>query len=133
MIRRPHFLNPLLQPDTPSHILRVERSGVPLAWSLEPAFDAASRRIGLLGRATMADDTAMIIAPCSSVHTFFMKFTIDVAFVDRDGIVLKRYRSLGPWRVAFALGAFAAVELVAGRLDRSGVRTGDRLLIDPVS
>jgi uncharacterized membrane protein (UPF0127 family) len=58
-----------------------------------------------------------------------MRFTIDVAFVDRQGQVLKVYRRLKPWRVGLRTSAFAAVELTEDGLRRSGVEPGDRLVL----
>jgi uncharacterized protein len=58
-----------------------------------------------------------------------MQFAIDVAFVDRDGQVLRLKTSVRPWRLAFALGAFAVVELGAGELRRANTQRGDRLLV----
>ena len=72
----------------------------------------------------------MILAPCSSVHTFFMKFPIDIIFVARDGRVLKIRARCGPWRLAFGLGAFAVIELAAGAVDASQTTVGDRLTIE---
>jgi len=56
-----------------------------------------------------------------------MRFTIDVAFAARDGRVLKTYSALRPWRIGLAAGAYAAIELPAGTLSRSGTRRGDTL------
>lgn len=67
----------------------------------------------------------MVIAPCSAVHTFFMRFAIDVLFVARDGRALKIYVALPPWRLAFGFGAFAVIELAAGALELSDTRVGD--------
>ena len=69
----------------------------------------------------------MIIAPCSSVHTFFMRMSIDIAFASRDGRVLKTYAGRPAWRIGFALGAFAAIELPVGTLARTHTKRGDRL------
>jgi len=79
----------------------------------------------------MAEGSAIIIAPCSAVHTFFMRFSIDVVFAARDGRVLKARRGVSPWRVAAAWRAFAAIELPAGTIERTGTRHGDRLEIAP--
>jgi uncharacterized membrane protein (UPF0127 family) len=86
--------------------------------------DAASGR-GLLGRDTLDDGAALIIAPCSAIHTFSMRFAIDVVFVARDGRVLKTYSAVGPRRIAFSIGAFAVVELPAGAIARSQTRVGE--------
>ena len=56
-----------------------------------------------------------------------MRFAIDVAFMSKDGRVLKVYHALGPWRVAGALRAHAAIELPPGTLMEADVRPGDRL------
>lgn len=100
-----------------------------LASDVRAAVDSRSRRTGLLGRRDFPEGSALIIAPTSAIHTCFMRFPIDVAFVRRDGRVVKARRSLAPWRMAAALGAFAAVELPAGTLDRCRTGTGDVLQI----
>jgi uncharacterized membrane protein (UPF0127 family) len=102
-----------------------------LAVEIEPAFDSKSRNRGLLGRARLDEGSALILAPCSSIHTFFMRFAIDVLFVRKDGRVVKMYSALPAWRIAFALGAFAAIELPAGRAAASDTRSGDTVLLAP--
>jgi uncharacterized protein len=109
--------------------LRHASSGQLVASTLIAAFDRATRNKGLLGRHALAPGSAMILAPCSSVHTFFMKFPIDIVFVARDGRVVKIRSRCGPWRLAFGVGAFAVIELPAGAVEASGTRVGDRLTI----
>ena len=122
-----HFLAPLVAHPGLSCVLRNERTGETLAAALEAFFDSASRRRGLLGRNQLAPGCAAILAPCNSVHTFFMRFPIDVLFVRRDGFVTKVCPDLKPWRAAVALRAFAAIELAAGATRTAGTRPGDRL------
>lgn len=100
-----------------------------VATHLMPAFDSASRRTGLLKYDTMPAGAAMIIAPCSAVHTFRMRFPIDVAFVAKDGRVLKVRHAVRPSRIAAAMRAFAVVELAAGSLARADTRPGDTLAV----
>ena len=107
--------------------LRNARHAGIVARTIETAFDSPTRNRGLLGRSSLADDQALILAPCSSIHTFFMQFAIDVAFVDREGRVLRVRKALGPWRLQVAFGAFAVIEFASGSLDRSDTRSGDRL------
>jgi uncharacterized membrane protein (UPF0127 family) len=109
--------------------LRNERTGESLATRLEGAFDSATRRRGLLGRIEFPYGAGLVIAPCSGIHTFFMSFVIDVVFAARDGRVMKMYRSLPAWRIAFAIGAYAAIELPAGTLVRLDTRIDDRLAV----
>jgi uncharacterized membrane protein (UPF0127 family) len=96
------------------------------------AGDSASRRKGLLGR-TSIDDEALVLAPCSAVHTWFMRFPIDVLFVDRGGVVRKCVANVRPWRIAGAWRAFAAIELPAGTIARAGVARGSRIEARPAS
>jgi uncharacterized membrane protein (UPF0127 family) len=96
-----------------------------LATTLLPAFDRRSRNDGLLGREGLPSGTALVLAPCQAVHTWFMRFPIDIVFVSKAGRVLKVKRAVGPWRLAFGFGAFAVIEFSAG--GASGVDPGHRL------
>ena len=125
------FLTPLLKNPGGAYRLQNMRSGHVLAGHLMAAFDSKSRRRGLLGQDSLGEGSAMLIAPCNAVHTFFMRFPIDVTFVARNGRVLKVRRELRPWRLAAALRGFVAVELPAGTLDSSDTRPGDTLAIVP--
>jgi uncharacterized membrane protein (UPF0127 family) len=109
--------------------LRNARHNGDVARVIETAFDSPARNKGLLGRPELAGETALILAPCNSIHTFFMKFAIDVAFVDRRGTIVRQRAAVGPWRIQVALGAFAVVELAAGTLARANTEPGDRLLL----
>lgn len=110
------FLDELVaRPDAPFQLVHP-RTGRLLATRLETAFDSKARNRGLLGREGLAPGSALILAPCNTVHTFFMRFPIDVLFVGRDGRVVKVCRHVKPWRVAAAVSAFATVEFAAGEL-----------------
>jgi uncharacterized membrane protein (UPF0127 family) len=101
-----------------------------VATEVEVADDRATRRKGLLGRDHLDPEAALVLTPCFSVHTAFMQFPIDVVFVDRNGIVLKVVRRMGPWRIAAAWGAHTVIELAAGAMAGArDVRVGDRLYI----
>ena len=128
-----HFLRPLLGNDAAASLLVNERTGSVLAADLEAALDSRSRRRGLLGRDGLAEHHALVLAPCNAVHTFFMRFPIDVLFVARDGRVLKIVERIGAWRVAASLRAFATIELPAGALRRAGVARGDCVAIRPAA
>lgn len=130
---KPHFLAPLLSKDSRNYILRNERTGHAVAARLEMAFDSAARRKGLLGRTGLDEGSALIIAPCNAVHTFFMRFTIDVAFVNRQGRVVRGSRQIRPWGIGVGLGAWAAIELPAGTLASSETRAGDWFVLEPSS
>ncbi len=117
--------------NTPSDRLRIrlESTGQAIATHVETAFDSTSRRRGLLGRDTLEENFALIIAPCGAIHTLFMQFAIDAVFVDRSGRVVKACRTLSPWRIGVGLGAYATIELCAGTIARFNISRGDRLLV----
>jgi uncharacterized membrane protein (UPF0127 family) len=94
---------------------------------LEAAFDSATRKKGLLGRDRLEPGAGLVIAPCSGVHTFFMRFPIDVVFAARDGRVVKVSHAVKPWRLALAMAAFCVIELPAGTAAQCETRAGDRL------
>jgi uncharacterized membrane protein (UPF0127 family) len=129
-VGRPHFLEPLLKgPYTDAYAVVVERLGTPIATTVEGAFDSATRNRGLLGRSIMPEGLAMIIAPSNAIHTWFMRFPIDIVFARRDGRVVKIRQHVKPWRIAVSWRAFAAIELAAGTADRHKLIPGDRLTI----
>lgn len=90
-----------------------------------------ARLRGLLGRKGLAPGNALIIKPCNSVHTWFMRFNIDVLFVGRSGRVVKVIENLPPFKVAAARVAACAVELPAGTVREHGVKPGDLLEVIP--
>jgi len=123
----PSFLAPLLDPAAGPMMLRNVRTGAIVADRLITAFDSASRRTGLLKHAGLIPGEAMVIAPTNAIHTFFMRFAIDVAFVDRDGYVVKICEALKPWRVTAAWSGHAVIETAARSLGASETVVGDRL------
>jgi uncharacterized membrane protein (UPF0127 family) len=123
------FLNPLLRPGAKGLRLQNTRNGRVVADDLVGAFDSATRNKGLLQRESLPDGTALIIAPCSAVHTFFMKFAIDIAFVSKDGRVVKVRTAVPAWRMTGSLRSFCVIELAAGSLARCETLVGDRLEI----
>ena len=125
------FLRPLVRSPRSNHTIRNTRNGRVLANDVIAAFDSRTRRVGLLQHSTFPEGSAMLIAPSNAIHTFFMRFPIDIAFVTRDGRIVKTHASLRPWRVAAAFSAYAVVELPAGTLARNDTASGDILSIEP--
>lgn len=62
-----------------------------------------SRTIGLLKYKSIADNKALIISPCNSIHTCFMRFSISVIFVDKNYKVIKYFKNVTPWKCHFSL------------------------------
>ena len=124
------FLTPLLKGDPNGLVLRNLRTGTIVASQLLPAFDSETRRTGLLKHTGLPEGAAMFIAPTNAIHTFFMKFPIDVAFVAKNGRVVKIKPALPAWRMAAAWGGYAVIEMAAGSFERPGRTAGDALVIE---
>jgi len=73
----------------------------------------------------------MLIDRAGSVHMFFMRFPIDVVFLDRSKTVVIVVHELRPWRAAGARRAVAALELPAGTAARLGLAAGETLVLEP--
>jgi uncharacterized membrane protein (UPF0127 family) len=106
--------------------------GTVLASSLEIADTAASRNKGLLSRDGLAPDGGLWIIPCQSVHTFFMRFTIDLVYLDSRKRVKKVRSAVGAGRISFCLTAQSVIELPAGTVLETRTQAGDTLVIEPV-
>ena len=85
---------------------------------------------GLMGRRPLPDGQGLLLKPCTSVHTFFMRFPIDVIFLDRTSKVVKIIPAMKPWRAALGgRGAHSALELNGGSAEAAGLEVGDTLAI----
>lgn len=114
------------------YALLNRRSGTVLAPQLELANSPLRRMCGLLGRRSLPQGGGMRFEPGGSIHTFFMRFTIDVVFLDREGHVAKLVPDLRPWRFTASRGASSVVELPAETIARHDVRVGDPLAVQPL-
>ena len=95
--------------------------------AVEVADRAVERMRGLLGRVALDADHALWLEPCNAVHTFGMRFPIDVVFIDGRGCVLSIHRNVGSARVLVCWRARAALEMCAHAAQASRVEVGDRL------
>jgi uncharacterized membrane protein (UPF0127 family) len=110
--------------------------GTVLCNRLEDAGGLAGQSRGLLGRSGLEPDQGMLFetgrfTPFMWMHMFFMRFAIDIVFLDRRGRVLKIDHSLKPWRVSSVVfGARKALELAAGAAERSGTEMRDEIELE---
>ncbi len=86
-----------------------------------------ARMRGLLGRSDLPRGEGILLRPAGSIHTFFMRFPIDVVFLDRENRVVDVERELVPWRTAKRRGAKAVLELAAGTTAEIGLQSGAQL------
>jgi uncharacterized membrane protein (UPF0127 family) len=96
----------------------------PMPLSVRHARGFWPRLAGLLGAPQLRRGEALLLAPCRSVHTWFMAYRIDVVFVDRAGRVMRVARDVAPWRIVSCAGAHAVLELRAGEAVRYGLAPG---------
>jgi uncharacterized protein len=89
-----------------------------------------TRMRGLLGRKGLEAGQAMVIKSCTSVHTFFMQFTIDVVFVDKNNRVVKTISNLRPWRFTpFYPAASYCIEFPAGTISARSITSGTEVAL----
>ena len=101
--------------------------GTTLGSNILLASSSRERRTGLLKHSRLEEGHGLWIIPCEGVHTFFMKFAIDVLYLDRKHRVRKVVPDLQPWRLSLSLPAHSVLELPAGTASRSLTVAGDQL------
>ena len=109
------------------------RTCEPVATSLDLAVTRRLRRRGLLGRDHLDASAALMLEPCAAVHTAFMRFHLDLVFVNRGGYTVKIVEDVPPWRIALSTRAHAVIEMAAGSLRGLDLLLGDRLYVLPAS
>lgn len=90
-----------------------------------------ARLSGWMFRARPGEDEALLLTPCDSIHTCFMRFPIDILFLDPDGLILARYDRVAPWKyIPRIRGARSAIEFPGGTLHPAAA-PGARLSLAP--
>jgi uncharacterized membrane protein (UPF0127 family) len=106
-------------------------NGVVVAERVLVATRHVERAIGLLRRRDLPPGEALWIMPCRGVHTWGMRFVIDVIALDPAGLIVDAVSSLGPWRIRLPRpGSFSVLELSAGSLLRTNTRLGHRIRLE---
>ena len=108
-------------------LVRNITRGTTLGDSIDKADTSAKRRTGLLKHTGLDQGEGLWIVPCESIHMFFMKFALDVIYIDRKHRVKKVVRNLKPWGMSACLSAHSVLELPVGTIDRTGTQPGDEL------
>jgi uncharacterized protein len=118
----------IMRPSEPKMIVNLTSESV-VCEQATIADRAVTRMRGLLGRRALPSGEGLLLRPAPSIHTAFMRFPIDVVFLDGDLRVLKVVQRLAPWRTASALSAKAVLELAAGESARRELELADRLAV----
>src|SRR6185369_14006366 len=104
-----------------------------LATAADMADTSAKRRTGLLKHTRLEPGDGLWIVPCESVHTFFMKFAIDLVYLDKKNKVKKVRHAVPAWRLSACLTAHSILELPAGTAEKSGTLPGDELVMEKLN
>jgi uncharacterized membrane protein (UPF0127 family) len=110
--------------------VRNQTRNTVLGGAVDIADSSQKRRTGLLKHTRLEEGEGLWIVPCESVHTFFMKFAIDLVYLDKNKKVRKVRSAVPPWRLSACLSAHSILELPAGTIERTGTRPGDELSIE---
>ena len=110
--------------------MRNQTRNTVLADAADMADTSEKRRTGLLKHERLERGEGLWIVPCESVHTFFMKFPIDLVYLDKKKIVRKVRNAVPAWRVSACLTAHSILELPAGTIEQTGTRVGDELTVE---
>ena len=111
--------------------VRNTTRGSILGESIRIADTSLTRLFGLLSRSGLDAGEGLWIQPSSGVHTFFMRFPIDVVGLDRERNVVKLWPHLRPWRVtSIHMSIRTVIELPAGRIATTATQLGDQLAFD---
>ena len=89
------------------------------------------RMRGLLGRSSLGEGRAMYLAPCGSIHTFFMRFSIDLVFLSKQMTVKRIVRGVRPNRiVSGGCKAWSVLEMESGWFPSDALHEGDEVSVD---
>jgi uncharacterized protein len=111
-------------------LVRNQTRGTVLGDAVDVADTSSTRRTGLLKHDRLDPGTGLWIVPCESVHTFFMKFPIDLVYVNKQKIVCKVRHAVPAWRMSMCLAARSILELPAGMAERTQTQPGDQLVFE---
>lgn len=116
------------EPGTRRLVVRNRTRGTTVAENVRLADTPRARRVGLLAQAALEPGEGLWIYPTQAIHTFGMRFPIDVAFLDRHLRVKRVYHRMPPFRLTrLVWGARSVLELAAGILAHTGIEVGDEL------
>ncbi len=107
--------------------------GTSIGDAIDCAESSAERRTGLLRHTKLNEGEGLWIVPCEAVHTFFMKFALDLIYLDRKKRVRGVRQAVAPWRMSMCFAAHSVIELPVGTIERTGTRPGDQVEISAPS
>lgn len=101
-----------------------------IADAIKVADNFVTRTFGLIPKSSLKEGEGLMIKPCCSIHTFFMKFAIDVLFVNQKNEVVALYENVKPWRILpVHFSSQYVIELPAGEITKKGIEKYDALTL----
>lgn len=95
---------------------------------IEVADNFLTRFMGLMGRKVLPNGHGLLISPCNSVHMCFMRFAIDIVYIDENYNVLKAVKNLKPWvGMSICWKAWGVIELPTGSIEQYNISSGDKI------
>lgn len=113
--------------------MRNQTRDTVLGQAIDVADSSTTRRTGLLKHERLEPGTGLWIRPCEAVHTFFMKFPIDLVYLDKRRKVRKVRNAVPAWRLSGCLSAESVLELPAGTIRQTSTQPGDELVFEKVN
>jgi uncharacterized membrane protein (UPF0127 family) len=110
--------------------IRNVTKGTTLADRADIADTSPARQRGLLKHTGLAEGEGLWIVPCEGVHSFFMKFAIDVVFINKKRVVVKVRPNMVKSRLALSFRAHSTIELPVGMIEKSRTAAGDQLELE---
>ncbi len=108
---------------------KIKKNYPPL--HVEVADSFLKRLMGLMGRKYLAVGNGLLLIPCNSIHMMFMRFAIDVIYLDKDYKIIKLVKRLKPWLgISICRKAYCAIEVTGGMIDSYKYAVGDKLIVD---
>ena len=105
----------------------IKNKNICVAQKVKEATSFQDRLVGLMFREKMNDFDALLISPCNSIHTCFMKYPIDVLFLDRNNKIVHMIKSMKPWRFSsLYLKSKKVLELNSGKISKE-IEIGDEV------
>jgi uncharacterized membrane protein (UPF0127 family) len=102
--------------------------GTTIADAARRAANFLARGRGLMLAPPLPEGGGLVLEPCNSIHMFFMRYPLDILFLNKEGAVVFMYKGIKPWRVGRVVrGARMAVELPVGTIEESKTELGDQI------
>ena len=118
---------------SPKRLINTTKANSVVATDLRFATSFVQKALGLMGKRQLPQGEALFfkgskLIPCNSIQTCFMRFPLDVIFLDSSMKVRSIYRDVKPWRMTWPVaGAVTAIEMTAGALQLTQIEIGDQL------